>query len=183
MTKHDTGTHAKPISFAGLTPLNAPVPPMLEKAIDYHGEARFVSFHWTPYGDEADYNDGQRGGTGNWQGFLAFVQHPTVYPLLSEYNFGSSEDDAQHALILDRQARKLYIASIKDTDTFLGQQWPKTEPIRLTREEWERFKAEAIKNIKQKQENINMEDIHRRMEEQYAIVEDLQHWLNKFLPN
>jgi hypothetical protein len=42
-----------------LTPLNVPVPPMLAKVMGYRGEARFVSFQWTPYGDEADYSDGR----------------------------------------------------------------------------------------------------------------------------
>jgi hypothetical protein len=37
-----------------LTPLNIPIPPMLAKAFGYKGEARYVSFQWTPYGDEAD---------------------------------------------------------------------------------------------------------------------------------
>jgi hypothetical protein len=46
----------------GLTPLMAPVPPMLAKAIGYKGEARFVSFQWTPYGDEAEYSDGVSSG-------------------------------------------------------------------------------------------------------------------------
>jgi hypothetical protein len=48
-----------------ITPLNIPVPPMLAKAFGYKGEARYVSFQWTPYGDEADYADGRLSGTGN----------------------------------------------------------------------------------------------------------------------
>src|SRR5947208_1604600 len=66
---------AKRYKFAGLTLLRVPVPPMpmLEKALGYTGDARFVSFYWTPGGDEADYNDGQSAGTGYWQGYLAFV--------------------------------------------------------------------------------------------------------------
>ena len=51
----------------GLTSLNIPVPPMLAPALGYKGEARYVSFQWTPYGDEADYADGRLSGTGNWQ--------------------------------------------------------------------------------------------------------------------
>jgi hypothetical protein len=53
-----------------ITPLNVPVPPMLAKAMGYNGEAWFVSFHWTSYGDEADYSDGRLSATGNWQAFL-----------------------------------------------------------------------------------------------------------------
>src|ERR671934_852802 len=88
--------------FTGLTRLVAPVPPMLERAIGYPGEARFVSFYWTPGGDEADYDDGQRAGTGNWQGYLAYVQHPLVHPLLAPYDLGSGEAEGRHSLIVDR---------------------------------------------------------------------------------
>src|SRR6266568_8084376 len=132
MKIHNTTRKEQRYSLEGLTPLKAPVPPMLEKAIGYHGEARFVSFHWTPEGDEADYDDGQRAGTGEWQGYLAYVQHPTVHPLLTHYNLGSSDSEAKHSLILDRQECKLYVASTKDTRTFLAQQqWPELKPVHM----------------------------------------------------
>jgi hypothetical protein len=40
---------------------------MLVKAIGYTGDARYVAFNWTPYGDEAEYFDGRRSATGSWQ--------------------------------------------------------------------------------------------------------------------
>src|SRR2546428_14092251 len=66
---------AKRYSFKGLTPLMVPVPPMLEQAIGYEGDARFVSFYWTPGGDEADYDDGQSGGNRHWPGAFVFIHH------------------------------------------------------------------------------------------------------------
>ncbi len=168
--------------FEGLTPLLAPVPPMLEKAIGYDGEARFVSFYWTPGGDEADYDDGRRSGTGNWQGYLAYIHHPVVYPLLAQYDLGNSDNEGLHSLILDRDERKLYVAARKDANTFLAQQWPKTEPIRMNQEEWAAL-VQALKNVQRNLDKTDMEDIHRRIEEQYALVEALQSWLNRFLPN
>jgi len=182
MTQHTTTSNEKGSSFAGLTPLMVPVPPMLEHAIGYEGEARFVSFYWTPGGDEADYDDGQRAGTGNWQGYLAFVQHPTVHPELAQYQLGSSDSDAQHRLILDRYERKLYVASMKDAQQLLAQQWPKTEPIHMTREEWTAMQTQILKTIKQHRD-IDMDEIHKRVEAQYALVEALQSWLNKYLAN
>ena len=169
-------------SFDGLTLLPVPVPPILEKAVGYPGDARFVSFYWTPGGDEADYDDGQRADTGEWQGYLAYIQHPVVHPLLAEYNLGSSDSEAKHALILDRQERKLYVASRKDTQTFLAQQWPKVEPIHFSQEEWTAMKTQLLKSIKQNR-NIEMDEIHRRIEEQSAHVEALQNWLDRLLPN
>jgi hypothetical protein len=90
-------------ALEGITPLKAPVPPMLATAIGYKGDARFVSFHWTPYGDEAEYSDGRLSATGNWQAFLAYIQHPAVSPHLRDYDLGSSDSEAMHALILDRE--------------------------------------------------------------------------------
>jgi hypothetical protein len=166
--------------FERLTPLAAPVPPMLEEAIGYNGEAHFVSFHWTPGGDEAYYDDRQRAGTGEWQGYLAFVQHPVVKPLLAQYNLGDSDREAQHWLILDRHTRKLYVALVKDARTFLEQQWPKAEPINMTQEEWTAL-VKKVKNVRLKEPD--MKDIYRQFEEQQKLVEALQNWLNKFLPN
>jgi hypothetical protein len=93
----------------GLTPLNVPVPPVLATAVGYTGEARYVAFHWTPYGDEAEYFDGRRSATGNWQAFLAYIQHPAVSPLLEGYDFGSSDSEAKHCLIVDREKLELLL--------------------------------------------------------------------------
>jgi hypothetical protein len=104
------------------TPLNVPVPPMLSKAMGYTGEARFVSFQWTLYGDESDYSDGRLSGTGNWQTFLAYIQHPAVSPYLEEYDLGSSDSEARHALILDRDKLEMMIAPVKEARMFLSEQ-------------------------------------------------------------
>jgi hypothetical protein len=73
-------------ALQGITPLKAPVPPMLAKAIGYIGRERFVSFQWTPYGDEVEYSDGRLTTDGNWQAFLAYIQHPAVRPHLKGYD-------------------------------------------------------------------------------------------------
>jgi len=57
----------------GLTPVNIPVPPMLALAIGYKGDAQYVSFQWTPFGDEVEYSDGRTSATGNWQAFLVYI--------------------------------------------------------------------------------------------------------------
>jgi hypothetical protein len=111
-------------AFTDLTPLNVPVPPMLAKAIGYTGEARFVSFQWTPYGDKGDktdYSDGRGSGTGNWQAFLAFIHHPTVSPQLKGYDLGSSDSEAKHALILDQAQQALFVAPVKEVQKFLAE--------------------------------------------------------------
>src|SRR5262245_9226680 len=108
----------------GLTSVNIPVPPMLALAIGYMGDAQFVSFQWSPYGDEAEYSDGRLSATGDWQAFLAYVQHPAVSPHLEGYDLGSSESEAKHALILDREHFEVFIAPVRDAERILTEQWP-----------------------------------------------------------
>jgi hypothetical protein len=177
--KKQTAGRKTGYSFTGLTRLAVPVPPMLEQALGYTGEARFVSFYWTPGGDEADYDDGQQAGTGNWQAYLAYVQHPLIHPLLAAYDLGSSDGVWRHSLILDRTERTLYVATRVDAQRFLAQQWPEAEPVTLTQEEW----TAMVKRLQHSRQDIDPEDIRRRIEEQYALVEALQEWLDRRLPN
>jgi hypothetical protein len=132
----------------GLTPLQVPVPPMLAIAIGYKGDARYVAFNWTPYGDEAEYFDGRRSATGNWQAFLAYIQHPAVSPLLEDYDFGSSESEAKYCLILDWEKLELLIAPVKEAHIFLTEQWPPEPPLRMSQEEYLQQISEALKSVK-----------------------------------
>jgi hypothetical protein len=161
----------------GLTPLNVPVPPVLATAVGYTGEMRYVAFQWTPYGDEAEYFDGRRSATGNWQAFLAYIQHPAVSPLLEEYDLGSSESEARHALILDREKLEVLIAPVKEARVFLTEQWPPEPPLRMSQKEYLAKISEALKSVKQA-DDIDIEGIQRRIDEQYALIEELQQWLD-----
>jgi hypothetical protein len=169
-------------AITGFTPLNVPVPPMLTKAIGYRGEARFVSFQWTPYGDETDYSDGRVQATGNWQAFLAFIHHPAVSPYLHGYDLGSSDSEAKHVLILDQEQQALYVASVKEAEKFLSEQWPKAPPIRMSKEEYSALVMKSLKNVKPPKD-VSIKEIQRRIDEQYALVEELQQWLDRQLKN
>jgi hypothetical protein len=164
-----------------LTLLNVPVLPMLANAIGYRGEARFVSFQWTPYGDEADYSDGRGSGTGNWQAFLAFIQHPAVSPQLRGYDLGSSDSEAKHVLILDQKELALYIAPASEAEKFLSEQWPQDPPLRMSQEEYAAVVTKALKNISQR--DISMEEVDRHINKERALIEELQQWLDKQLKN
>jgi hypothetical protein len=164
----------------GLIPLNVPVPPLLATAVGYIGEARYVAFQWAPYGDEAEYFDGRRSATGNWQAFLAYIQHPAVSPLLQDYDLGSSESEARHALILDREKLEVFIAPVKEAQTFLTDQGPPEPHLRMSQEEYLAKISEMLKSVKQT-DDIDIEEIQRRIDEQYALVEAMQRWLDKYL--
>jgi hypothetical protein len=166
----------------GLTPLNIPVPPMLANALGYKGEVRYVSFQWTPYGDEVDYSDGRLTATGTWQAFLAYIQHPAVSSVLQDYGLGSSENEAKHTLILDREKLEVFIAPVKEARIFLSEQWPPEPPIHMSKEEHLAMVSEALRNVKQP-DDIDIEEIQQRINEQYAMVEEMQRWLDKYLKN
>jgi hypothetical protein len=165
-----------------LIPLQAPVPPMLATAIGYNGNAQYVAFKWTPYGDEALYNDGRLSATGNWQAFLAYIQHPAVSSLLSEYDLGSSDSEARHCLILDREKLELAIAPVKEANAVLADQWPPEPPIRMSQQEELAAISEVLEHVKQP-DDIDIEEIQRRIEEQYALIEEMQRWLDRYLKN
>src|SRR5712692_5727238 len=84
----------------------APVPPMLPEACGYSGEvfgpplnARYVGFYWQRSGDEACYDDGKSSGTGEYSGFLAYVEHQKVAVHLRHCDWGSSETLPRHMLV------------------------------------------------------------------------------------
>jgi hypothetical protein len=64
-------------------------------------------------------NDGRLDGTGNWGGFLTYIHHPNIAPKLSNFDFGSSEEEAKHTLLLDRDQRILYVAPAEKTREIL----------------------------------------------------------------
>jgi hypothetical protein len=165
-----------------LAQLNVPVPPMLAKAMGYRGAARYVSFQWTPYGDEADYSDGRGSGTGDWQGYLAFIQHPAVSPQLQGYDFGSSDSEAKHALILDQEQQILFVAPARDAEKFLQEQWPKAPTARMSKEEYNALVMKALKNLSYARD-ISMKEVERRIAEHHALIKEMEQWLDKQLKN
>jgi hypothetical protein len=68
----------------------------------------------------------------------------------------------------------------------LAQQWPKTEPVHMTQKEWKEWTEtlkSAMQSVQRSRGDIDVESIQRRIEEQYAIVEALQEWLDRHWPN
>jgi len=105
-----------------LTQLNVLVPPDLAQTLGYDGDARFVGFYWGA-GDELWTNDGRSEGTyGDWHAWDAFIYHRRITPVLVPYHFGSSDQDAEHYLIVDTRANDLYVASVKVARQFLDTQ-------------------------------------------------------------
>ena len=117
--------------------LDVPVPPMLEAAVGYGGQARFFGIYWGA-GDESYHDDGRRSGTGNPHAYLAFVRHPAVALELSGVNLGSSDDDAEYLLIIDRRDRRAFVTPTAEARRFLRGQWNESPvgPAVLTQDEF-----------------------------------------------
>lgn len=96
-------------------------------AFGYQSGRRFVALFWEPCGDEACYHDGQNyacGSCDNWL-FLDFIRRPDVLCWLDEngIHLGSSEETAQHWLIVDALTDDLYAAPRQDARAILvGQE-------------------------------------------------------------
>jgi hypothetical protein len=155
----------------GLTALHAPVPPLLAKTIGYTGRARYVAFKWTPYGDEVEYFDGLRSATGDWQAFLAYIEHPAISPSLQDYSLGSSDREAKYVLILDQAILEMFIAPLKGAVKFLMRQ---RSAIPIRQEEYVSKLSIALKRV-------NQPPIDN--EERYALIEAVRQWLDKYLKN
>ncbi len=103
-------------------PLHAP--PTLLSAVGYRGEAQYVALSWTPYGDELVIYDGttQVVGGGNTHAWVAFLDHHLTRAILRGYDLGSSESEARHWLVVDRQSMRMSIALPTDATTLLRSQ-------------------------------------------------------------
>jgi hypothetical protein len=166
-----------------VVPLPVPVPPMLEQALDYPGQARLVAFSWSSCGDEARYDDGHCAGEADWAAYLAFVKHPIVEPHLRPFDLGSSEDEAQQWLVLDREARTLSVLPAEEAAAVLQQQWgiqPAALPLR-----WETLDPvpELLATLTSKRGwSLVWKDgvpVVQRRREQAAQMEALCGWLNQ----
>jgi len=110
------------ISAECLDRLDAPVPPMLERALGYRGDALLVAF----FRDEGQfaYSDGRITFCGtDGQGWQTFLRHPVVAATVQGYRLGSAREPARDWLLLDREQRSLYAGDHQDVEDILLAQW------------------------------------------------------------
>lgn len=192
-------------AMTNLEILQIPVPPMLEDALGYDGEARWVAFYWSPAGDEAMFDDGRASGDGDWWGWLAYVDHPAVDAHLWQkcprcdgegttntdpcdvcdgagllpLNLGSSDFEADQWLVIDRQERRAYAATVAAARRFLWEQWP--PPPELSPEEQELvFEAfrKAVAQVNREWTPPSDEELRASSERKRAVCASLTAWLD-----
>ncbi|HEY4720953.1 MAG TPA: hypothetical protein VII92_03850 [Anaerolineae bacterium] len=168
--------------------LNIPVPPQLEAAVEYHGEARFFAIFWQAAGDEAMVSDGRVTHDGCWWGYQAFVDHPLIAIALAghRYNLGSSESTATHWLVIDRQTRTASIALVQEAERFLGAQHPPLPQIDLTSEQWraivDQLNQAMGEQLKTMMAQIETFDPYEAIARQNIVVAEMRQWLDARLP-
>ena len=160
--------------------LAAPVPPQLEAAVEYRGEARFFGIFWQPAGDEAMVTDGRTTHDGCWWGYQAFVDHPLMMLALAghHYDLGSSDTDATHWLIIDRETRTIALAPRPHAEAFLTQQHPALPTLHLTRDDWLAVIQAASAQWQAQLTQTAEMDVRARLAAQNQIIREMTDWLN-----
>jgi hypothetical protein len=130
----------------------APMPPdnLLARAVSYDGDANLVGLYWAPGIDEAMITDGRVTFDGHFLGYLDYIRHSLVAPILWQWNLGSSEDEATHWLLLDRAAGTLSVAPRAEAERLLREQWPPAaeQPVKAwTDADLHAFMAQQIASI------------------------------------
>jgi hypothetical protein len=160
------------------------VPPQLEAAVDYQGDARYFGLYWTPSGDEAIVTDGRSTHDGCWWGYQAFVDHPVVMLALAglRYDLGSSESDATHWLVIDRETRTASLAPGAEAEQFLADQHSALSPVELTREEWEAIVKNVSVHLQSQVGPADWLDVQHHLAAQNTSVDEMTTWLNQHRP-
>jgi hypothetical protein len=91
-----------------------PIPNGFLRSFGYPGPRRFVALFWTSLGDEACFDDGQSSACGlsdNWL-YLSFLRRKDVWAWRdeNELNFGNSDEEATHWLVVDADTGEVYAA-------------------------------------------------------------------------
>lgn len=154
--------------------IKVPPEPILEEAFEYGGSARYIALWWEIGGDEAMVSDGRVTYTSSWEAYLLFVRR--WGHVLGEYQLGSSDEVARDRLIIDRQNRKAFVLPCREANTLLYEQWPQSEPVRLTEEQWK----ELVQQIEAEMGRTpSAEEFLAQWNKSRATLAALNAWLNQ----
>lgn len=149
--------------------VDIPLPPELAETFGYRGDARFVAFCHSPAGDEVICTDGPTTGSGATWAFQAYRRHPAVAPLLAGWQFGNSDQDAEYALVIDREQNRASVATVREAGPFLEDQHP--PPPELTPEQQAVFREEVDRLLAEwREQPLDAAAVTRAMREQHARV-------------
>lgn len=139
-----------PSAIDGVQLLSIPVPPMLEDALGYRGDSRYVEFGYSPSTHQFGYCDGGDHIPSNPDLWIQFLCHPAVAPHLPKsryptlygafprnhhraiekfYAKGSRGQlpTPPHRLLLDREKRQAYLCRTNHTTLFFALKEPENK--------------------------------------------------------
>jgi hypothetical protein len=158
-------------------PVDIPLPPAFTETLGFRGDARYVGFYYSPLGDQLVVTDGVNSGTGQTWAYLGYKRHRAVASLLAPFDLGSSEEDAVHMLLIDRETNRASVAPVSEARDFLTWQHPPAPE--LTPEQQMEFNRELERLMKEWRERpVDHEAIAREMQEQRRRVGRMMSWLD-----
>lgn len=111
----------KSITVAEFTEIPVALPPILMKMIGYPASARFVCLYYM--GTCATWNDGRGLATFSYyRVYEPLKEHPAIALYLFDADLGSDDSFPTHALVCDRQERKLFVGDYEKAIRFVRQQ-------------------------------------------------------------
>ena len=129
-----------------------PPKPVLEDAIGYHGEARYISLWWEPAGDEAMLSDGRVTFCADWWSYIALTDANQVN--LMPYRLGSSDEPAEHRLVIDLVERTAFAGNWKEIERFVQKQWPNSDRPAIVRNVTSEELEELIGHLQEQMRKI-----------------------------
>ena len=113
----------KKVGVEELTPIPVQLPPVLMRMIGYEANARFVAIYYLA--SKATWNDGLQLSTFSYyNAYEPLKEHPAVALGLLDANLGNDDEMPTHALLCDREERKLYVGEFERVLALCRQQHP-----------------------------------------------------------
>ena len=160
-----------------------PLPPMLPEMVNVPETSRYWSFCY--YGNKATWSDGRSMATFSFYGvYQPLISHLALNIYLWCYHLGSDDEYPTHAILCDRNDKKMYVGEYIEVEQFLDSQHPHQQPI--TVEQWSEMKTQVEDVIPHWSES----DFKRRgmfemlgqiTKEQQLEQVELIHWLEQQL--
>jgi hypothetical protein len=157
---------------------------MLEETLGYEEDARYVAFYWTPCGDEVMWDTGWSSATGNWTAWLIFIRHPRIAPALTSYNLGSSDQEAESWLLLDRHERTVsigpgqavhaFLCEVNRPATWAGGPDAEAEPMVIDAAFLDTF----VDQMEEVRSSVTAEELYANLMDQDQQLRRLQAWLD-----
>lgn len=156
-----------------LIPLDLPQTKGMCRFFGYEFDRELVRFWWEPGGD-LTYDDGLIvSSASRWWPWVQYLAHPLVRENIWAFKLGSSEEQAVHHLLFDRDSRKFWVGHRDDVGEALNMLSPKPKgSMPLAVENDEELRALLEGQIKRLNEVAREAIVQDR-----AIVAEFKTWL------